>query len=229
MIVQPPYESDRTIYHKLPVEDRWIMNKLSLAERFGYNCGPTGMVVPPGDYCVRPMMNLYGLGAGGFFFANVASGQPRNFPNTPGYFWCEWFDGDHIWTQYINDTPVTYSVNPVVNDIMSTSVLLTDAAEVQAAAPPLPPELQGISRYMTVERIGDKIIEASPRMMILNAYQFIIDDYRNNVDSGYAPVEGRDYEMGNSDLERVEVTWNTGEDILTGWRWSDVDLNRRPG
>lgn len=226
MIIEAPYISDREVYHKLPVEDRWIMNKLSLAERLGHSCGPTGMIVPEGDYCIRPIMNLYGQGAGGFFFANVAPGVPRNFQNTPGYFWCEWFDGDHIWIQYIDDVPVIYSENPVTNNVMATSVVRNaDGAEV--TAPPLPDMLKGISKYMMVEALGDKIIEVSPRFMTSNARQWVIDHYKA-IDPSYAPVDGTDMERGNSDMARLDVTWNTGEDILTGWRWDIQGQNRRP-
>lgn len=226
MITQPPYMPDSEIYHLLPQADRWIMNKLTLAERLGYNCGPTGMVVAAGDYCVRPIMNLRGHGAGGFFKVTVAPGARRQFHSLPGYFWMDWFDGVHTWVQYIDDVPVTYSENPVVDDVMSTSVRRSDNGNA-IAAPALPAILQGISKYMLVEMLGDKIIEVSPRMMINNARQWIIDNYKV-IDPAYDPQEGTDMSMGNSDMARLDVVWNIGERTLRGWRWDTAGQNRRP-
>jgi hypothetical protein len=226
MITEAPYISDREVYHKLPRADRWIMNKLTLAESLGYACGPTGMIVPAGDYCVRPIMNLYGQGAGGYFKETVAPGVPRNFQSLPGYFWCEWFPGDHIWVQYIDDVPVIYSENPVVGGVMRSSVVRnSDGAAV--TAPALPASLQGISKYMMLEMLGDKIIEVTPRFMLSNARQWVINAHKV-IDPSYNPVPGNDLEMGNSDMARLDVTWDTGEETLTGWRWDSAGQNRRP-
>jgi hypothetical protein len=91
-------------------------------------------------------------------------------------------------------------------------------------APALPAMLQGISKYMLVEMLGDKIIEVSPRMQILNARQWIIDSYKG-IDPAYDP---QDIERGNSDNRRMDVTWDTGRETLTGWRWDLSGENRRP-
>jgi hypothetical protein len=223
MITLPPYISDREAYPLLPQADRWIMNKLTLAERLGHSCGPTGMIVPQGDYCIRPIMNLYGQGAGGFFRETVAPGPRRNFRNLPGYFWCEWFIGDHTWIQYIDDIPVVYSENPVVNNVMTSSVVRSDDGN-PVVAPALPPMLQGISKYMMVEALGDKIIEVSPRFMLSNARQWVIDHHKV-IDPTYDP---QNIERGNSDMARLAVTWDTGAETLTGYRWDTVGQNRRP-
>ena len=43
----------------------WVTDKLILASKMGYKCGPAGIDVPEsGDYCVRPVVNAYGLGIG---------------------------------------------------------------------------------------------------------------------------------------------------------------------
>ena len=37
----------------------WVTDKLILASKMGYKCGPAGIDVPEsGDYCVRPVVNL---------------------------------------------------------------------------------------------------------------------------------------------------------------------------
>lgn len=227
MITERPYIADYQAYPLLPQADRWILNKLTLAERLGYACGPTGMIVPAGDYCVRPMMNMYGNGAGGFFKVTVPTGGRRNFRNLPGYFWCEWFSGQHISIQYIDDVPVVYGEHTLdgSNVLSSTLIRANDGAAV--TAPAMPAMLQGISKYMAIEMLGDKIIEASPRLYSNNARQFIIDDYKV-IDPSYAPVEGTDIRSGNSDTPRLDVTWDTGEETLTGWRWDVEGQNRRP-
>ena len=43
----------------------WVTDKLILASKMGYKCGPAGIDVPEsGDYIVRPVVNAYGLGIG---------------------------------------------------------------------------------------------------------------------------------------------------------------------
>jgi len=46
-------------------DDLWVMDKLILSRKLGYNCGPVGLDVPtPGYYIVRPCVNMLGLGLG---------------------------------------------------------------------------------------------------------------------------------------------------------------------
>ena len=77
---------------------RMWFNKLHLSEHLGYACGPGG--VPPsksGYYCVRPTYNINGMGVGArkqWIEAGDTSGVE------PGYFWCEWFDGDQYSITY---------------------------------------------------------------------------------------------------------------------------------
>lgn len=78
---------------------RWTFNKLDLSLRLGYDCGPSGInVTQTGEYCVRPIYNLGGMGAGASieFFYNT---MPTNIPS--GYFWCEKFEGNHISIDWI--------------------------------------------------------------------------------------------------------------------------------
>ena len=76
-----------------PFHREWF-NKLWVAEKFKYTCGPCGVPVPrEGKYIVRPIYNLYGMGAGANF-AILSPSDPETIP--PGYFWCEIFEGDHL-------------------------------------------------------------------------------------------------------------------------------------
>lgn len=97
---------DFQAWQKYPHLRLWF-NKLYLAELLGYDCGPGG--VPPTTsnyYCVRPIYNLAGMGVG-------ARKQWINAGDTtgvePGYFWCEWFDGDQYSITYKSEDLYGYS------------------------------------------------------------------------------------------------------------------------
>ena len=78
-------------------EDLWVFDKLILARYLGYICGPVGTPVPQeGYYMVRPCVNALGLGLG----AQKHYIKDSTNHLTPGHFWCEWFDGDHISVDY---------------------------------------------------------------------------------------------------------------------------------
>ncbi len=54
---------DDDAYKKYQKHHKWF-NKLYLAESLGYNCGPCGLAPDvSGWYMVRPIYNLYGMGA----------------------------------------------------------------------------------------------------------------------------------------------------------------------
>lgn len=88
---------DAEAWSRWPQHRLWF-NKLHLADRLGYACGPTG-VVPPKDgfYIVRPIYNLSGMGVGARrqWLTTTDYGQVE-----PGFFWCEWFDGPQCSVTY---------------------------------------------------------------------------------------------------------------------------------
>lgn len=78
-------------------DDLWIMDKLILSRKLKYNCGPVGQDVPkPGYYCVRPCVNMLGLGLG----AKKYWIDEETHTLTIGHFWCEWFEGRHLSVDY---------------------------------------------------------------------------------------------------------------------------------
>lgn len=89
---------DDEAYHKFPGSN-WVYNKLVLSEKLEYHCGPAGTKVgKDGEYIVRPITNLSGMGAG----ATIVHCKKNKVPtNEPGYFWCEVFEGDHITADFI--------------------------------------------------------------------------------------------------------------------------------
>lgn len=95
--------SERTDWSRCRPKHRWVLDKLLLSQTLGYRCGPAGHPVPePGEYVVRPVMNINGMGAG----ARIERLESCTDHLEPGYFWCEAFDGDHISVDYAIGHPV---------------------------------------------------------------------------------------------------------------------------
>lgn len=223
MLVAPPYLYDYQIYPLVDAVDRPLLNKLFIAEQLGYNCGPIGVPPPDGRYCLRPMNSVRGLGAGGFFDITVDTANNQFMPILPGYFWCEWFDGEHRFTHFVNDVAVHSSANPVTNGVMRTRGNTKFGTLDHAVA--LPAFLQGKSRYLLVESLDDKIIEVAFRSTGMNARQEMIDDYKK-VDTGYDP---KDIVRGNSDAAEIPFAMiDEDGNTVTGKKWNAGNDNRRP-
>lgn len=71
---------------------------MELSTKLGYSCGPGGTSVPvDGDYIVRPIYNLSGMGVG----ARRMQLKKNDFRSVgPGEFWCEYFHGPTITIDY---------------------------------------------------------------------------------------------------------------------------------
>jgi len=154
------FMDDRYTYPLMPQEHRWIYNKLTVAEVFGYDCGPAGTPIKkPGFYCQRPMMSCAGYGAGGFlkFHAKQTQAGITQPELKPGYFWSEWFEGWHGWTDFTDDEPF-YECGGRYNN---GEIILQHRPPISFTE--LPEQLRGISKHMLVEHLGGKIIEVSPR------------------------------------------------------------------
>jgi len=80
-------------------DDLWVFDKLIIAKKMGYVCGPVGVDVPhPAFYIVRPCVNIPGMGRGAKFRHLVK--RTKHLPT--GYFWCESFTGRHVSVDYKN-------------------------------------------------------------------------------------------------------------------------------
>jgi hypothetical protein len=88
---------EHELWYKYPHHRLWF-NKLYLAEQFGHYCGPCGTAPNiSGNYVVRPIYNLAGMGLG----ARVQHIDSKDRSATPpGYFWCQYFSGDHYSVSY---------------------------------------------------------------------------------------------------------------------------------
>lgn len=84
---------------------RWVFNKLEVAMQLGYECGPACVPVKKkGSYIIRPIYNLFGQGIGAkrqFLDPDLHTEDMilhKFVP--PGYFWCEYLNGDHYSIDY---------------------------------------------------------------------------------------------------------------------------------
>ncbi len=96
------YKDDEA-WEKAAVDDLWIYDKLILARKMDYVCGPVGVDVPEyGHYVVRPITNMMGMGRGAKeeFIIDTTDHLPA------GYFWCEQFFGHHISVDYVDGEQV---------------------------------------------------------------------------------------------------------------------------
>ena len=87
-----PDTHEDIVWQTIDPNDIWLLDKLILSRKLGYTCGPVGLDVPKPDwYIVRPCVNALGLclGAEKVWLDESTMHLPL------GYFWCEWFQGNH--------------------------------------------------------------------------------------------------------------------------------------
>jgi hypothetical protein len=89
-------------------EHRWVFNKLEIALRQGLGAGPASTAPDRnGIYIYRPIYNLYGMGIGAKKFEYDKETMYDSLINNdvvpPGYFWCEWLEGEHLSIDYHQD------------------------------------------------------------------------------------------------------------------------------
>jgi len=161
MFALPQYEYEAYLYPMVPVEHRWLFNKLQVAERLGLHCGPCGVPIwKEGSYCVRPIMSIRGCGTGGWYRFDSDGSRYSNPEYRAGWFWMPWYEGRHLWTEYIDDEPFRQAGGTMDGDILRWERSY-DFIE-------LPDALKGLSKYMTVESIGGNIVEAAPKHLADN-------------------------------------------------------------
>jgi len=152
-------EPDALAWEKYPQFHQWF-NKLYLSERLGYKCGPCGLApAESGWYCVRPVINLAGMGVGARK-QWINAGDNRSVE--PGYFWCEWFDGRQISATYRwRSGWIPVSAFEGVRDVENLSRfsywMRTEAPILRGFE-----ELHS-AEVLNVEFIGDRIVEINFR------------------------------------------------------------------
>ena len=96
-------DEDYEAWEQFP-HHRWVFNKLEVAMKLKYRCGPACVPVRfDGNYIVRPIYNLYGMCVSAYP-AYLRAANHKEMENhayiQPGHFWCEWFDGEHYSIDY---------------------------------------------------------------------------------------------------------------------------------
>ena len=142
-------------------QDVWIFDKLILARRMGYVCGPAGVNVPcDANYIVRPVTNCVGLGLGTSIEYLTVEDWTDHLP--PGTFWCEIFEGDHISVDYKWGEPIL-SVQGFKNANTFTQWDRWTKVDHLISVPPLLKPFTKKYRWMNCEYIGGKLIEVHLR------------------------------------------------------------------
>lgn len=167
-----PQIGDADVFLTIHTDDLWCVDKLILAKRLGYHCGPAGIAPVPGTYVVRPVINLKMMGVG----ATIEYLSGDTIPD--GYFWCEVFTGRHLsfdyhWGKQVLAVEGFRSSTRL--DRFSRWTKVTDVFE-------LPAILQNIAncyQWFNVEVIGDKVIEVHFRYN---------DDFLNHNATTIVPV-----------------------------------------
>ena len=155
-------EEDWQVWQTCSRADVWVYDKLLLALFLGHDCGPAGVPVEkPGQYIVRPITNMYGMGAG----ARVMWFDEDTVKAPPGSFWCEMFHGEHISVDYEWTGNLRLGYQPFRVDLAEKRNLRfhrwrnADHLDV----PPFPVELCSNYPVVNAEFIGDRCIEVHLR------------------------------------------------------------------
>ena len=207
---------DTEAYLKYPKQRKW-MNKLWLAEKFGYVCGPAGVEIPEtGTYVVRPIYNLAGMGACASV-QKLAKGDHTSI--APGYFWCEYFDGNHYSANYewkMNDLVGGKWVGLSCWEGINMPINLSRFVEWRRSnhIPTLPHSFKALGENVThlnVEFINDKPIEVHLRLSPNPVYDLLIPVWASDIGKkkehmelhGFEFIE--DYEDANGYIDDPRI------------------------
>lgn len=218
MKIFEPYCKDYDTYDLLPESDRWIFNKLEICKRFGYkNYGPCGVPMPIGTYCIRPLMNLNGMAAGGF--AKKIITEEGTIICKPGYVWTEWETGMRSWVEYINERISSAIIQVSWNEKIQQERYMELPAD---KAHPLPEQLQDISRYMLVEYLGDTVIDIGTRHLREDVKEIVVKDYQKFDPTYETPTEGTKSGHFAPYMKRIQY-----KDKSYGWEELDIFVQRK--
>lgn len=151
---------DYQVWPTIVDEDLWIFDKLILSRKLGYICGPVGVDVPkPGFYCVRPCVNLMGMGRG----ASIEYIVDETDLYPVGYFWQERFEGRHISVDYQDGEQVLCVEGFRQNKDNLSKFYKWTKIDITPAIPPLVQDI--VNRYPTVnvELVAGNVIEVHLR------------------------------------------------------------------
>jgi hypothetical protein len=190
--------NDIQAYKEYPTLRYWY-NKLWLSEKLGYNCGPASInPEKSGWYIVRPIMNLSGMGIGA---RKVWIGKGDHSKVSPGYFWCEWFDGCQYSVSYKFQDGFWIPISSYSAERDEENLYRFKKWERSDWAAVLPnwfDKLQGVG-IINVEFIANQIIEVHLRNTPDPDYDILIpiwEDEKEKIDilaeMGYSYIEDPD-------------------------------------
>jgi hypothetical protein len=175
-------------------DDLWIYNKLILSTKLGYKCGPTGVPVPqPGNYIVRPSMNLLGMGRN----ARIEWLEESTDHLHPAEFWCEIFKGEHLSIDFYKK-----EVNLAVLGIKEENQPLYKwerwkKTKRKIGFPPILSSLIGNYDWINCEFIGKRLIEVhfrrNPDFRYGNEVAIPVWDEKSTENNKYRYIEDEDY------------------------------------
>ena len=166
--------AEDSVWKTIDPDDIWLLDKLILSRKLGYNCGPVGLDVPkPGHYIVRPCVNMMGLGLG----AHRVYIEESTVNLPVGHFWCEWFAGKHLSIDYHWGSQ-TLAVEGFKDYDTFTHWKLWQRVDDQIELPNVLTEFASRYEYINCEFIGDKLIEVHLRRN---------EDFTNNINV-FVPV-----------------------------------------
>lgn len=149
---------DLDVWSVVDPSDLWVYDKLILSRYLGHVCGPVGIPVPhPGEYIIRPITNLLGMGKGAY--GTFLTADTSHLPS--GHFWCERFTGQHHTYDFIDG-----SVAVCYEGFSSSPTRFSRWVRVDSPKFELPESLTKIaSKYghINIETIGGRIIEVHLR------------------------------------------------------------------
>ena len=160
-------EEDFEAWEEYP-EYRWLHNKLEIALKFKYECGPATVPIKIANYyIIRPIYNLYGMGIGAYIkFLDPNKHTEEMIAHghvLPGYFWCEYFDGIHYSTDFkrVDDKWISFSCMKGFHRSKDNLVQFDNWIVCEPIELNLPDWIQKINvgKYLNIESKNDKIFE----------------------------------------------------------------------
>lgn len=152
---------DKDFWHTTDPDDLWLFDKLILARKLGYVCGPAGVPPPKSaTYIVRPCVN-YRMMSRGAQFMQLSESDHDQVPD--GYFWCEVFTGRHLSFDYHFGIQ-TLAVEGFRDDANRLDRFSKwTKIEEHFVLPEIIAQVAQRYEWLNVEVIGDKVIEVHLR------------------------------------------------------------------
>ena len=201
--------NDAEAWNLYPQHRKWF-NKLYLANKLKYKCGPSGISPSEtNEYIVRPIYNLSGMGIGAKVI-HIDANDTTKVP--PGYFWCEYFNGSHYSITYKwirNSWNIIESYEGFNLKEELTKFKKWIKVDIQIQPHKIFDDLRDVE-YINIEYKGDNPIEVHLRGSDDPKYSELIPIWLSNVNDidillkqGYTFIESIDSGDGFLDDPRV--------------------------